>query len=495
MKKAVLLFAILMASHLTKAQSYSFLDHYNFGWYMQYMENFAELKDGNILTCTRLFNMDAAGHYTTDHGYFFLKLNRTDASIMDSVFLPDNYTNFFLLEPHPSQDGYLFVNQVYDSLTESNFLKIRHFHDDLVFEDEICVPLIDTVYGGMDLFMLEEDSFLMVSDEGHGSHTIQRFGLDGTLTNRTVYPQSALGFMSSTGIKTWSESPKEYVLWGYTPSSNPSFHYNVLDSLLNIRETIALEHTPQYPNVWFQHDGSNTVEVIDESTYLLATPFNKYHLGDSRYQIGVQVTKRDKATHTNLKTVYFPFHVVSDGMTSASPYVVDVRQTEEGLIYIAYGDLSGLNKFSVALLDSELNILWLNYYLNLINGDDAECMKLLNDGGIGIVGFNLPTPFSGTNYCVFALFVNNDYDALEEQGFIVRPYAYWPNPAQGELHLQYSPDVTPTQIELYDLQGRLVRTQRSGLESLGMECLAAGTYTMRVTLEGGKTFTDKVVKE
>ena len=84
---------------------------------------------------------------------------------------------------------------------------------------------------------------------------------------------------------------------------------------------------------------------------------------------------------------------------------------------------------------------------------------------------------------------------MEEQGIIVRPYAYWPNPAQDELHLQFSPDITPTQIELYDLQGRMVRSQRNGLESLNLQGLSSGTYTMRVTLENGKVFSDKIIKE
>ena len=64
-----------------------------------------------------------------------------------------------------------------------------------------------------------------------------------------------------------------------------------------------------------------------------------------------------------------------------------------------------------------------------------------------------------------------------------------------QTHLQYSPDTTPTQIELYDMQGRLVKTQRNGLENLNLEELSAGAYTMRVTLEDGKVFSDKVVKE
>ena len=51
------------------------------------------------------------------------------------------------------------------------------------------------------------------------------------------------------------------------------------------------------------------------------------------------------------------------------------------------------------------------------------------------------------------------------------------------------------QIELYDLQGRLVRAQKNGLESLNMSDLPSGTYTMRVKMEDGKVFSDKIVKK
>ncbi len=56
------------------------------------------------------------------------------------------------------------------------------------------------------------------------------------------------------------------------------------------------------------------------------------------------------------------------------------------------------------------------------------------------------------------------------------------------------PDVTPTQVGLYDLQGRMVRSQRNDLENLNLQGLSSGTYTMHVTLENGKVFSDKVVK-
>jgi len=74
-------------------------------------------------------------------------------------------------------------------------------------------------------------------------------------------------------------------------------------------------------------------------------------------------------------------------------------------------------------------------------------------------------------------------------------YVLYPNPTQGHLHMQFSTDVQPAQIELYDLQGRLVRTQSKAFESIDMSQLPAGTYTMRVIMEDGKAYSDKVVKE
>ena len=72
---------------------------------------------------------------------------------------------------------------------------------------------------------------------------------------------------------------------------------------------------------------------------------------------------------------------------------------------------------------------------------------------------------------------------------------FYPNPAQDQLHLQYSPDVQPKQIELYDLQGRLVRSQGNAFETFDLGSLPTGTYTLRVTMEDGQVFSDKVVKE
>ena len=326
MKKSILLIVIVLATYLTKAQSYVALENYSLGRYIQYMENFFQLSDGNILTSTRLFNVDdSSGPFGGGYGYCFLKVNREDASIMDSVFIPADHVTTHLFERAPSGTSNLFINQHFDLNTESSFLTIRHFDNDLVFqeEEEITVELTDTLSGGgLQYYLLDDEDIIMMTAKADTSWVFQRIGLDGTLKDRTVFPESVHHCLFPLGIKAWSDSPRQYVAWGYTPIDD--CYYYVLDSLLNITESIALGHTTEDPDIsWFGHDIA--LESIDESTYLLATPFEKGHWYSPVYEKGIQITKRDKATHANLKTVYFPFQVVSGGMTSASPYVVDVR--------------------------------------------------------------------------------------------------------------------------------------------------------------------------
>ena len=176
---------------------------------------------------------------------------------------------------------------------------------------------------------------------------------------------------------------------------------------------------------------------------------------------------------------------------------------DEAKLYFCYGlydknygawGLSNPNGFVVVRTDVEANILWQRYCQYAERLFHPYAVTVTSDEGCIVAGGCF-----GKNYehpRIFAMKIFSDGSlSLPEAEAIIRPYLFYPNPVQDELHLQYSPDVTPTQIELYDLQGRLVRTQKNGLERLEMNGLPAGTYTMRVTLEGGKVFSDTIIKE
>ena len=124
------------------------------------------------------------------------------------------------------------------------------------------------------------------------------------------------------------------------------------------------------------------------------------------------------------------------------------------------------------------------------------------DGGCMIAGFSFESNINSTgtyNYepDVFLLkfFADGTLSVPNTTtGISFRPYTFFPNPVGDVLQMEYSPDVTPVLLELLDLQGRLVLSQQNNLETLNMDGLPAGTYTLRLTLNKGKAFSEKVVK-
>ncbi len=91
--------------------------------------------------------------------------------------------------------------------------------------------------------------------------------------------------------------------------------------------------------------------------------------------------------------------------------------------------------------------------------------------------------------------VNDNSWGAPETEAVMRPYVFYPNPLRDRLSFHYSPDVKPQHVALCDLQGRELRVWRSGFESLDLSGLSAGTYMLRVTLKGGKSYSDLVIKE
>ena len=97
---------------------------------------------------------------------------------------------------------------------------------------------------------------------------------------------------------------------------------------------------------------------------------------------------------------------------------------------------------------------------------------------------------------IFYFFIHHDGTVSVDEGMVkVRPYTFYPNPTQSQLRMAFSPDVQPSLVELYDLQGRRILSQGNAFERIDMSRLPAGIYTVRVTLQDGQVFSDKVVKE
>ena len=133
--------------------------------------------------------------------------------------------------------------------------------------------------------------------------------------------------------------------------------------------------------------------------------------------------------------------------------------------------------------DKEYTLLAQSWSMNNLPSGDYHCS---NDEFLAV---------SHLNYWALRVSDIYNYNNLSEPTNKETTVKLTPNPVGNELSILFSPDVNPTRVELYDAQGRLVTSQAASLESVNTTDLKAGLYTVKVTFDDGKTYSDTVIKK
>ena len=182
---------------------------------------------------------------------------------------------------------------------------------------------------------------------------------------------------------------------------------------------------------------------------------------------------------------------VTNEDAAGNKYIYHCCETKED--YLPY---DSPNTMTVTKMTEDFDIVWQKKYAQAGVYMQPRHLLATADGGCFVVGFinRSGQPWDG-HHEIFALKLEPDGTVGTGEIIVTDEMFFYPNPTKDVLHLHYPQEMQPQAIELYDLQGRLVHTQTTSLESLSMEGLAAGQYVMKVTMEDGKAFTDKVVKE
>lgn len=272
------------------------------------------------------------------------------------------------------------------------------------------------------------------------------------------------------------------------------------DSVCRLTKNSTSESLLSYNNsdtlccaTWFARDGF-TLTWLNDSTVLIPTTVSGYRRSKSgNHGNGVGIWKLD-ANHNLLDNVLIDVFELNNGMDEECLYAWEPLLFTGEDVYLCYmvykGTSSSPMRTVVCKLDTELNLKWKRWY-----GKSGQYIitgtALTSDGGCLLTGEGnaLYTPY------VLKITADGYCSTKENEEPLLRPYAWYPNPVEDVLRVEYSPDITPKTVELYDLQGRLIKTQSSNLESVAMENLPAGTYTLRVLLEDGTSYSDKVVKQ
>ena len=524
MRRHLLLLALAMAASALQAQHredmYSLLYHDIPGYFVT-SYNVMQQRDGDYVVDVYLLE-DLGNYESAPYGRVYYKISSATHAIVDSLFVAETSRHITFLSRDPRGEGNIRAAFEYHEGCDSTFVRISRFHDyDLHSdpEEDVVAPVCEGdvwegPYGSLldsrgDLVMTYYRSVSMTSDNLY----VARIGLDGTLKHQALLAEDQWYSISALGML--KESPLQYYQWsGLYSNPNVDLDVYVMDSLFQmdtvrfncILKRELLSYFPfdttlniyEYEHLLISYDtqvipaGGN--DVLVAAQYVLDTNF-----WASTQDYGVAVARYDLSTK-KLKG-YVVFNDNHDYWSTGQ--IVGLKMMSDGTVYFMYKEYGCSSEQSVVVvkMDANLYVEWRRvcktWDVSLRSPLDPPIVIEDEDGeekGIVWLGYGDKVGSYKPGWVCF--FLNHDgMVGVTEDDKEMRPYAYWPNPAQDELYLQYSPDVKPTQIELFDIQGRLVRSQRNGLERLNLQGLPAGTYTMRVTLEDGKVFSDKVVKE
>lgn len=516
MKKAFF-FTFLISATLSKAQTIDSIPHIDIGLHSAYPTSVTQLSDSSILGSCFLYDEPST---STFGALLMYKISRHGGVVLDSFYTEIDYDpRFHLVRQNPFGKDNIFVEAYNDDENGSFNLRILHFDNDLNFDSTNMINVyLDDLHGVCNDpgILLNPQGDIMVSyyekdtiDDFYNTNThFALVGLDGTVKRIKSYTpeEIQIDYGIEYGPKVFSETPLRYCQWGPNKVEENGgtiigLNCYVLDSLFNIEASYSIPTSISYPlGVTLQSNWFTKMHGFDDGNFLVAT---QYRTSNTTLDNGILIQKFDTDLH---RICYAKLQAVPLLPSYVDPSLMPIGldKGNDGSIFFARGTQGSFayyddhlyGQVEILKMDENLNIIWQRYCLEPIGFcRQKSVMKVLDDNSVAIYGTSISLKDNNTITDCYFLVISDDYDALEEQGIIVRPYTYWPNPAQDELHLQFSPDVTPTQIELYDIQGRLVKTQRNGLESINLEGLASGSYTMRVTLKGGKVFSDNVIKE
>lgn len=525
MKKYLFLLVYLAMTGVLRAQHCDSIFNYRLDGYSFHPYFTIQLGDHSIVNLARQDTITPNNQVKQCY-LVFNKISRHGATILNSVLIenPKSIGPILMARLHDNGNPYYeqycntFVSVVTDEDSCKTDLNIAFFNDDIVFNDDmaITVPLEDTI---IDYYMLVCECFLDSNNDIVFQYSIPtrqdvvfvRFGIDGVLKQKTIYPRSLMQINNHTvihggwivqGFKQSCKAPVKYLIYGTDEPtayvSQSDFIWYEFDSSFNILKTGAiLSSNPNaYPFIHNVRRYNGMVE-LEDGNYLVTRKIQ----WDSDFE-AAGITKYDENCN-ELYTVWFDAVEVFNhpsGYHWDSFDGIGLEKDDNGNVFCAYKCIIDSTYYlTIVKLDEDLNVVWqyygfpnhmpISYSIASTSG-----IKVLDEGGAVVFAEHRG------NDCLYSgglcmLVVDDDGVGVAEMNVALRPYLCYPNPVTDRLNIKYSPDATPKTVELYDLQGRLIGTQTSDFESIDMKQLPAGTYTMRVVLDNGKAYSDRIIKQ
>ena len=501
-KTLLIWFAIQSLSQLAMAQSDGFFRVYERPDRDFYGVTAIETRDGNLIVA--MYDGIGAGEMAllSRDGMMIRRVQISDTGIrsgMDQLF-------------HDPEQPDLFygIGEILDPETENWRPYLIHFDGSLDMLSRKTVELpVEYKNIRFSREVLSKNNGILFGaalDQENDYHRLYMLiSFDGTVETMVETDTDASVEIRVDGL---CESPVVGNYYEYRPSTNNTG--NKVKRLYSFDDTFNFEFVMEYDRIdqWianelysqcFLNPGESTMKTLDDSTLLFADQIweiwrasNGSVLKTDHSMILFSTDlaggmKDQLVVGSKNDTTDRPFHFNALAITNG-------RLDGERLVYSGcYGYFypPRPNHITLTKTDCHLNALWQRSYSYQNKYLTATYLMDTNDGGCVVVG----NADEDLHCDPFVLKVNPDGWVGSDEIRVESRLMYYPNPVGEVLQLQCSPDITIEQVELYDMLGRRVLTQDTGNERIGMGGLPAGPYTLRVILNDGTTFTDKVVKQ
>lgn len=166
-----------------------------------------------------------------------------------------------------------------------------------------------------------------------------------------------------------------------------------------------------------------------------------------------------------------------------------ILEDNYGNIYLIW--INAESGYVISFLNTELDLIWECTFINPSGGEVVQLYDAFITENNTLVIWGDYIKFDIGYYGVCYI-VNNEHISTEECNYS-RPYSFYPNPADSEIRISFSQDVNCEKVEIYGIDGKLYHEQNFNFNSIDISSLSNGIYMMKVTLNNGNTYTEKVV--
>lgn len=432
-------------------------------------------------------------------GMNLFKLNR-DMKLTDSVFVEFVAGMYMPFVKNPSEDNYVLSGFYLNDEDDMYHYDAILVDDDLNVTKEIDVPILPSgLFSSIYRTLFYDGDFIIVCKVEPDYYVYLRMDIYGNVKTLKlsyledeIIPDYANMRLQEYPLFVYNTNPLQYgcLLSNVTVSdsgviiSEGDLTILLMDSEFNVFE---IKDNIRNENYYYAPSHIHKIISSKDGGIIMFSCMNNFN----EQMKTMQVVKYDK----NFNVI--AYQNIGDMVHIGSyPYCEadnnGIIECEDGSLYVKWKILSEnhTEKKVVTYLDKDLNIVWERAFY--------ECYSLmpvlygnmlLSDGGLALAGYG----DGGYDYSLVAVVFDNKSISVGEHSDYLRPYIFYPNPAADVVNIRFSPDVTAEKVEIYGMDGRLYHEQNFNMETVNVNDLSSGVYMMKLLMDNGETFTEKIV--